>query len=301
MQITQIDPDTDKRWDRFLLEHERGLIYHHPAWINVLRSAYKHTPFIVGLEQGKTRQLEGIAPFLLVKSRFTGKRLVSLPFTSYCDPLMPTERMDDVIQFACAHFPDVDYIELRCLEPLQQAPDLSKDQTSYMTHILELRSGLEEILKSFHSTSVRQRIRRAEKNSMKFRLASGEKDLKTFYNLLTSIRKSHGLPPQPFTFFSSMWKCLLSRNMLLLPVVELDGRIIAAATVLKYKKTFYFEYSASDQQFKKLCPNQMLIWEIIKIAIDEGAIHFDFGRSNSENQSLVEFKDRWGTKRYPLA
>jgi lipid II:glycine glycyltransferase (peptidoglycan interpeptide bridge formation enzyme) len=98
-----------------------------------------------------------------------------------------------------------------------------------------------------------------------------------------------------------MWQSLGSRNFLHLPIVEQKGKALAAAIVLQFKDTVYFEYSASDPDSLKLCPNQKLIWETIKLAHKDGARYFDFGRSSVTNSSLVEFKERWGARRCGLS
>jgi hypothetical protein len=298
MLIKQINPEIDTRWDSFVLEHPHGSIYHHSTWAKVVQSTYKYVPFYVGLEQSESGQLVGIVPFLLVGSRFTGKRLVSLPFTSYCEPLVPERQITNIINFAKEYFPDVEYLGLRFLE--DNVIGHCEKETAFVTHILDLDVELERLFKSFHPTSVRQRIKRAEKKQLKFSMVEQEEDLKRFYGLLTRVRKKHGLPPPPYKFFSNMWKLLKPKGLLLAPVLEYEGETIAAAIVLRYKNTFHFEYSASDQNYLKLCPNQKLIWETIKIAHKEEARYFDFGRSSLVNHPLVEFKDRWGTRRRHL-
>ena len=79
-------------------------------------------------------------------------------------------------------------------------------------------------------------------------------------------------------------------------IIEYKNKIIAASITLKYKNTYYYEYSAADSQYFKLNPNQKLIWEIIKIAHGDGAKKFDFGSSSLTNKSLIEFKKRWDNR-----
>jgi len=296
IQPKVINPEVDKRWDEYVLRHPSGSIYHHSAWGKVLQLTYDHTPFYVALERTETGQFEGIVPLLLIKSWLTGKRLVSLPFTSYCDRLVPGSELENIISFALEHHPDIDYLELRFLEDINYESGTLEKQSSYVTHILELDVSLEQLFKSFHNTSVRQRIKRAEKNKLKLRMAEQEVDLWEFYELETTVRKKHGLPPQPYAFFANMWRILKPKNFLFVPMIEHKGKVIAAATVLRFKDTVYFEYSASDQNSRKLCPNQKLIWEVIKIAHRDGAKFFDFGRSSLANQSLIDFKERWRAK-----
>jgi hypothetical protein len=78
IELKVINPNRDKRWDEFVIDHPKGSIYHHSAWGNVLKSTYKCEDFYIALQNTITDELEGIVPFMLVESLITGKRLVSL-------------------------------------------------------------------------------------------------------------------------------------------------------------------------------------------------------------------------------
>ena len=100
-----INPENDQRWDEFVDMHPHGSIYHYSAWRQVLLSTYGYTPFYIALENSATGRFEGILPLMLIKSRITGKRLVSLPFTSYCPMLIPESKLDEVVRFALEQHP----------------------------------------------------------------------------------------------------------------------------------------------------------------------------------------------------
>ena len=295
-QLKIIDAKTDKRWDEFVLKHPDGIIYHHSLWGKVISETYGYEPFYIAFENKGTRQFEGIVPLMLVKSRLTGQRMISLPLTSYCPPLFPEQELKNIIQFIKNKHSSLDYIEFKYLTKMKDDFSNLSEQSLFTTHVLSLNSDLDELLKSFHNSSVRRRIKKAEKNNLKFRIGENEEDLKAFYKLEVKVRKKHGLPPQPYSFFKNMWRYLKPKNYMFLPLVEYNDKIVAATIMLKYKDTFYYEYSASDSNFLNLGPNQKLIWEIIKIAHQQGAKKFDFGRSSLTNKSLIEFKKRWGTR-----
>lgn len=299
-KIKVINPKSDKRWDEFVLKHPMGSIYHHSSWGNVLKSTFGHIPFYIALENSKTGKFEGILPFMLIDSMITGKRLVSLPFTSYCCQLVPESELENAIRFALKNHSDIDYLELKLIKDVEDVSEKYEKQSSYVTHILDLDVSQEQLFKSFHNTSIRHRIKRAEKNNLRLKISEKEEGLKKFYKLYTVVRKKHGLPPQPYTFFLNMWRNLKPKNFLFVPTIENQEKTIAAAIVLKFNNTFHLEYSASDQRFLKLSPNQILIWELIKIAHEGGARYFDFGRSSLLNKPLIEFKERWRAKRYNL-
>jgi hypothetical protein len=278
-----IDPWNDKRWDEFVADHPRGTIYHHSAWGQVLQSTFGYVSCYMALEGSDNGRLEGILPFMFVKSRLTGNRLVSLPFTAYCAQLVPASELQSFVKFGFECHSGMDYLEIKFFENIEDEPDILEKQSCYCTHILDIDSTPDELFKSFSNTSVCQRIRRAEKSGLKLRLAEREDDLKKFYDLLVMVRKKHGLPPHPYSFFLNMWNILGARNFLSVPLVEYEGKIIAGSIVLKFKDTFHLEYSASDQRYLKLCPNQFLIWETIKAACLEGGKSLDFGRSSLSN------------------
>lgn len=282
------------------MSHSDGSLEHHSAWLNVLTATYGHEPFCLTLESDETGEIEGLIPFIAIERFLTAKRLVSLPFTDSCDPILPGLKGEDLMEFILREYPDIDYIELKLLNNhIDLFSNLKKTQC-YLTHLLDLESEPDDLLKSFHNTSVRQRIKRAERNNLKFRISTDEKDLQKFYQLLTGVRRKHGLPPQPYAFYKNMWQFLRPHGFLHLPVVEYEGKIIAAAILVQFKDKFHLKYSASDFDYLKLCPNQMLIWECIKMAHNAGARYFDFGRTAWANRSLLEFKDRWAAKRHPF-
>ena len=295
-----LDLQNIKKWDDFIHTHPDGSIFHHSSWINVISSTYNYEPVLVILENPKTGAIDGAIPFFLIDSSLTGKRLVSLPFTSYCKILMPDSKINESIDFVLHRYTDIDYLELKSHNNSHDALKNYVPSKKYCTHILDLKSDIESIFKSLHSTSIRQRIRRAKRDGLKFRVAQDERDLKRFYELETGVRKRKGLPPSPYRFFMNIWKNLKSYDYIFLPVVEYENKIIAAAIVLKFKNKYYLEYSASDSRYLKYSPNQLLIWETIVQAHKNGAHYFDFGRSSYSNQSLIEFKQRWATQIVPL-
>ncbi|MRR55339.1 MAG: GNAT family N-acetyltransferase [Deltaproteobacteria bacterium] len=300
MTLKIIISEDDKRWDQFVENHPKGSIYHHSAWKSVLQSTFGFIPFYVAEVNPCNGRFEGILPCMRVKSRLTGTRLVSLPFTSYCAQLFPETLVDDIVEMALQNYPDTDYLELKFYDVLENESKILQRQSTYNTHVLHLTASANEIFKSFHNTSVCQRIKRGAKYNLKLRTADNEKDLKLFYDLHTKTRKKHGLPPHPYLFFQNMWKILMPHKFLLIPLLEYQGKIIAGAIVLKFKNTFHFEYSAFDLDYADISPNHSMIWETIKIAIDEGAKIFDFGRTASANKSLMDFKKRWATEEHNL-
>src|SRR5262249_10182222 len=82
-----LDPLRDPRWPEFLETHPRASVFHTPGWLTALRRTYGYEPVAYTTTPPGTNLTNGIV-FCKVNSRLTGRRLVSLPFSDHCEPLV---------------------------------------------------------------------------------------------------------------------------------------------------------------------------------------------------------------------
>ena len=296
MRLENIDPSKDSAWDRFVIESDLGSIYHLSTWREVISKTFGAEPFYFVLRDENDSIRAGL-PFFFVKSRLTGKRLVSLPMASFCDPLIDnTSALDELLNVMLQKSTEFNtsYIEIKMLNEFKFLNERNfKCHMDYQTHILALDTDLSVIEKSFH-TNVKRCLKKAKGNNVIVREAANNEDVKLFFKLHVLTRKKHGLLPQPFSFFKNMWEILCPKALCSLLLASYQDRIIAGAFFLKFKDTFYYEYGAWDDKFYKLYPTHILLWEGIKIAHKEEFKFFDFGRSSVENEGLNTFKEKWG-------
>jgi len=258
---------------------------------------YKIYP--IGIEDSDTGELTGILPLAQVKNFISGSKLISFPLSTHCEPLIGEKLIEDIYDKVNSELKKNDFMELRSLDyscTLEGA--ILND--NFLIHVLELEESEDKTFQKFHGTSIRASIRRAEKKGLSLEIINSTAGLKAFYTLYTTLRKRLGLPILPYKFFNSVFTNLIKDERILIPVVKYEDLIVAAGFILKFKDTFYLEYTASDYSKLDLYPNHKLFWEIIKIAIKNKAKFVDFGRTEVNNNSLVSFKDKWNTKRRQL-
>jgi len=303
MKVKIIDPSKDKRWDEFVLDHKFGSIYHHSCWKELIHRTYGHIPVYFVLEEDGGK-LRAAMPFFMIRSWLTGTRLVSLPFSSFCDPLVNTQEEFATLlhasMAAMARF-HASYLEIRTQKSYElcKSPEL-KEYFNYKSHILPLNSDLQTLRESFHKTSVQQRIRRAERNNVMVRVGTNDEDIRVFYRLHSLTRKKHGLPPRPYKFFRNMWHLMHSKGLVTLLLAEHDGRAAAGILLLKFKDRVYYEYVGTDKRFLRYNPNHILVWKAIEMAWEEGFRYFDFGVTPQKNTGLMDFKRKWGTEEHEM-
>jgi CelD/BcsL family acetyltransferase involved in cellulose biosynthesis len=297
--VRRIDPCQDPRWARFLEKHPRASVFHSVAWLEALSRTYGYEP-VAYATCGDDGELANGMVFCRVESRLTGRRLVSLPFSDHCDPLLDSD--EDLQTFASTLESECRdeqwrYIEMRPLSPFDIVTPLSRRVMSYSFHQLDLEPDLDKILRSFHKSSIQRKIRRAVREGLSYQEGSAEL-LDSFYRLLTMTRRRHQVPPQPRQWFRNLIDGF--GEGLKVRIAQKDGQAIAGMLTIRHKDTLVYKYGCSDLRFKSLGGMHLLFWKAIQEAKNAGLRNFDLGRSDADQTGLVTFKNRWGTTRRTL-
>ena len=85
--VYQIDPLTDPRWQEFTARHPRASVFHSSGWLRALQLAYGYEPIAYTLSPPQSEVANAVV-FSRIRSWATGRRLVSLPFSDHCEPLV---------------------------------------------------------------------------------------------------------------------------------------------------------------------------------------------------------------------
>ncbi len=297
-----IDPLTDTRWAELVERHPRSSAFHTRGWLEALRRTYGFEPRVLTTSASVAELENGIA-FCRVDSWLTGRRLVSLPFSDHCDPLVDEAAQLESLLAALEEErarKGLKYVEIRPLRALSvSAPSSFRDGQEFIFHLLDLRPSLEELNKGFHKDCVQRKIRRAERDGVICESGRSAPLLDAFFDLQLKTRRRQQLPPQPRSWFRNLAECVGDGVQVYL--ARLNGRPVASILTLVQKKTLMFKYGCSDEEFSSCGGTQLLFWKAIQNAKERGLAEFDLGRSDSDNPGLVAFKDRWGAERKRLA
>ncbi len=299
-RITRINPLEDSRWDTFVENHPFGWIHHLSGWKACLEKSFKHLKgyYFVRLDGAGKKIIAGL-PVFYVKSRLTGKRLISIPFATLCDPLISNSNdmallFESVLNLSKKY--NVSYIQIRTnLSTSLIDKELFGISNNYKNHYLSLDTEIDDLKMTFHRKTVRQSLNRATRSNLRIKMAENESDLKIFYTLYGMSRKRNGLPFFPFIFFKTLWERFYPKKIKLI-MAEISGKVIAGVLFFTFKNRVSLEYGGWDRKYAKICPNHFLYWEAMKLAKNEGVEIFDFGRTSASNLNLMDFKRRWGTK-----
>jgi len=297
MTVYEFDPTRDGRWDDFLQKHTAASIFHTRGWLEALQRTYDYKPVAFTTSPAGFPLTNGI-PFCQISSWLSGSRLVSLPFSDHCAPLVQSPEVLTVLLTYLQEKRDAEkwsHIEIRPPDSMGIADVHFGKSKSFFFHKLDLRPSLDEIFQSFHTDCVQRKIRRAEREKVTYEEGRSDSLLTTFYHLLLMTRRRHGLPAQPVDWFRNILACVGDNAKI--RVASTAGRPIACVLTLRYKNVLVYKYGCSDRKFSNLGGTQFLLWNAIQEAKRDQLTEFDMGRSDCDNPGLVTFKDRWGAAR----
>jgi CelD/BcsL family acetyltransferase involved in cellulose biosynthesis len=298
-----IDPLVDVRWDQLLLRHQGASVFHTRGWLSALQQTYDFTP-VAFTTSAPGEPLDNALVLCDVKSWITGRRLVSLPFSDHCDPLIdpPSERSEilahvrEHVQRTRFNFAEIRPISSEAPEVLA-ATELKPSEQFYL-HKLSLDPPLESLFRKLHKDCIQRKVRRAERESLGYVKGRSESLLGEFYHLLLRTRRRQGLPPQPLQWFRSLIASM--GDQLTVRLASKGDRPVAAILTLAFKNTVTYKYGCSDEGFNHLGGTPFLFWKTIQEAKEQGMTQLDLGRSELDNAGLVKFKDRLGASRREL-
>lgn len=293
----------------FIAQRTDEPFYYQPAWLDLLSRLYGY-PVHQLQTTDAAGALTGFLPVMAVRSPLTGRRIVSLPFSDCCPPLVTDDAaahglLDQAL--ALAREERARYVELRAgpSAALDTHPELTRNDL-YSRWVVPLERDTQAVWGRVKSPAQRQ-VKKARKEGVTVRAGERLADMDAYHqlHLLTRSRK-HGMPTQPLRYFRDLWQTFgapeaagnPARVRLLL--AEHEGAVIAGMILLVSGTTVRYAYGASDERYLRLGPNNSLMWEAISWACENGYSHFDMGRTAHDNPGLVSFKRNWGAMEEPL-
>ena len=299
--VWAIDPLRDSRWADLIARHPHASVFHTAGWLRALQATYGYEP-VAFTASPPSHALGNAVLFCVVRSWLTGVRLVSVPFSDHCEPLV-----EDAAQFRklCVYVLSLGkkegwkYIEIRSVNPLLSFDGNFSNTATYYLHQLDLRPSLDALFKGFHKGCIQRKISRAERESLTYESGRSESLILQLYSLLQLTRSRHHVPPQPFEWFRNLVTSV--GGDLCIRVASKAGRPVAGILTMSHGKKMIYKYGGSDAQFNNLGGMPMLFWKAIQEGKQAGVEALDLGRSDSDNSGLIAFKEHWSAEPVPLS
>jgi CelD/BcsL family acetyltransferase involved in cellulose biosynthesis len=298
LNLNIVDPLNDPRWVDLTDRCDRSSLFHTTAWLEALKRTYGYEP-VVFTDAASGMPLRNALLFCRVRSWLTGNRLVGLPFSDHCEPLVDSPwALAGLLELLKQRIgPDCRYIELRPVDTPIDVPGFEA-AAAFWSHSIDLRPDAGTIFASFHKNHVQRSIRRAGRSGLTLEVGRSRTLLDDFFSLYQITRRKHGVPLQPFGWFQNLVECL--RERLTIYMARHEGRPAATILTARHKTTLVFKYGSMNPEYKRFGGTPHLFWKAIQEAKHEGLSTFDLGRSDVDNVGLIAFKEHLGATRSTL-
>jgi CelD/BcsL family acetyltransferase involved in cellulose biosynthesis len=299
-RVYQVDPLSDPRWPTLVATHERASVFHTRAWLSALQATYGYRPLVLTNCAPDAPLTDGIV-FCEVDSWLTGRRMVSLPFSDHCEPLLnEPAALEPLLFHARGAVEAGSYKRMEIRPHSAQGEEVRGFQPKggAVLHRLDLTASVDQLFRSFHKDCIQRKIRRAERENLVYEEGNSQAQLSDFYRLMTMTRRRHGLPPQPLQWFRALIAAFGAD--LKIRLVRKDGIAVASILTLSHRRTMVYKYGCSNASANKLGGTPMLFWQTIQEAKRNGQDELDMGRSDLDDPGLSVFKEHWGSIPTPL-
>lgn len=312
LRVIEINPQTDPRCEAFVAAHPKGLIYHHPTWLEVLGREYGRKAVVLACED-VDRRIRGILPLLETQGlpfnvgrQRIGPRLSSLPRTPVAGPLSLDHQATVALAEAAA-----ERVHERPGTQLQfkvQSPQLDGVVEGLVgspwrsTYVLELPEHPEQLRfgNSRNHARIKWAVNKATRMGVEIRPAETEQELRAWYQLYLETMRWHVVPPRSYRFFRACWELLRPRGIMRLMLAEQReggrSKLLAGSIFLMFGQTIFYAFNGRRQADLPLRPNDAIHWQGLHDACRDGFRYYDFGEVVEDNQGLAEFKGKWGTE-----
>ena len=284
----------DNDWKIYLEKNSEATLHHSPEWKRFLEKTFDYQPHYL-FATNDFGELVGLLPLFHIRSRLTGDRLCSVPFSHDCGCLGDKDARTALFNHALEIGKNlhINKIEIRSSTGL----DTFQEFCTFSTYLLALSSNPEETWHKVHK-SARRAIKKSEELGVTVSTSTHREDIKEFYEINRDNKQLLGVPCHPWKFFENLFTALEGYVQLYLS--HHDNSIIAGGIMECYKDNFLYGYGAANPVSLHLQPYYAFIWKSIEDACRQGYRTYDFGRVSCENAGLIEFKKKWGTQEKKL-
>ncbi len=296
--------EIQKQWDFLIREHPLPHFFQSPAYFKIWVGESGSSPFLFyAIDDDK---VVGILSGVFISSENNIKREFTKRIIFTGGPLIhPNNDQNNIgkklIEAYIQKFPFKPiYSEFRMPEMTEIFEDISFNKDKWLNIFVDTQKDPDEIFKKI-SESKRRQIKTSLKKGAEIVKATTEKDVKEYYNLLSSFYKYEVKKPLPsIKLFLKFLTSTKEENFGEILLIKYEGKVVGGIVCPAINNGYVHEWyiCGLDKEYKSkgIFPSVLATWAGINYAIESGAKYFDFmGAGKSyENYGVRDFKEKFG-------
>lgn len=282
-------------WDDYVGRRSGATLYHAYAWKAVAERAYgMRTAFLVARDRDGDA-IRGVLPLVRVPRPGSPYFTTGL-FGAYGALLADEERHARALIAEVMRRVDAGEARFAHLKLLGRAPEFPvlPRHDFWVTAQLDLPNDPGALWTTLRSP-MRTKIRHAQRAGLTAETGPG--GLADFYDVLSENMLRKGAPIYGAKFMRELLDALAPNADVL--VLRQAGRVVSGAFLASFGGTMVVPFASSRPSVFRLKPNNLLYWEIARLAIARGLRTLDFGSSLAGSTGL-EFKESWRPRIEPI-
>ncbi len=291
-------------WDRFVVEHRCGSVFHTRAMID----AYHQTPDYEPLALAAVDECGDILGlFVANRINTVGAWAGSFGARSvfFAEPLvLPGPSGRQAMELLLAEHDrlmhdQVVFSEIRPVHKCTQNRPLLEangyQHYNYSNYEMPLRLPLSDMFQQLHGKR-RNNIRANERRGLTLRAGCAQHDLQDFYDLLAVSFSRSRVPLVDIRHFEEIFR-RLPVGTFRIAFADYEGRPVATACHLAYRQRVYCWF-AGTERVPGIAAQSSLVWDGMQWAAKQGFEVYDFagGGWEGENYGPGVFKSRFGAR-----
>jgi lipid II:glycine glycyltransferase (peptidoglycan interpeptide bridge formation enzyme) len=141
------------------------------------------------------------------------------------------------------------------------------------TVVLDLTRSLDDILAAM-AKNTRRNVRKGLRDGVRVRVG-GADDLRTFYELHAGTSQRQGFSAYPVEYFERLWEAFRPQGGCQVLLADVGGGVVSGMFVLAHGDTVYALATGWNGQHGDRKPNDVLHWEFVRWAKEQGYRHCD--------------------------
>jgi FemAB-related protein (PEP-CTERM system-associated) len=293
LQVREFGARSAGCWDDFVFDQQGGALFQLSGWKRAIERTFDYESRYFYVERGG--RVTGVAPLFLISNWVMGRCLLSVPFGVYGGICAEDDESEQALIGHIKRFARSEQVEILELRYKKCAglPEFHP-RCLYMNFSTELSADEETNLKRLPKDT-RYMIRKAEKAGLRVR--RGLEELGAFYGLLAESMRRHGTPVFPKALLENLVAEFHDRTELLM--IYSGPKPVSGVFSFLFRDTILPYYAGASGEAPRLAANNLMYWELMKIATGLGIRKFDFGRSKV-GTGAYEFKTQWNMSVQPL-
>jgi FemAB-related protein (PEP-CTERM system-associated) len=280
-------------WNAYVSRHPLATADHLWGWRPIFEEVFgQRCEYLTAERQGS---IVGVLPLVLFSSRLFGRFAVSVPYLNYGGLLADDDGAARALvgrATEAARSFGASHVELR--HGARRLADLP-----YRQHKIGLMLDLPptaDLLWQKIDRKIRNQVRKAQKENLTV-TTGGPELIDAFYAIFARNMRDLGTPVYSKQLFAAALRQFGPAADV--TVVKQGEKPLAGAIAIAFRGTRLVPWASSLREFRHLCPNMLLYWELLRTSVERGAGVFDFGRS-SPGGGTHQFKLQWGAREEPL-